>query len=48
MSKSTLINHRINKPANKSGLQQSLVPGSSTGKGSSSKMGDGRGKNTVK
>lgn len=46
MSKTTMINHRVNKPANKSGPQQPLVPGSSHAKGHYTKpKGNGRGKN---
>ena len=48
MKKSTLIDHRITKPADKSGLQQALVPGSHTSSGHFTKMGNGRGKKTVK
>ena len=47
MSKSTLINNRITKPANKSGPQQKLVPGSSHGQGTYTKPNNGRGKNTA-
>lgn len=47
MNKTTMIDHRINKPANKSGPQQPLVPGSSHAKGKGGKMTNGRGKNTA-
>jgi hypothetical protein len=42
--KTTLMNKRVPKPANRSGMQQEFVPGSSGGKGHYKKMDNGRGK----
>ena len=45
--KTTLIDHRIAKPANMSGPQQELVPGSGKVSGAPGKMTNGRGRNEL-
>lgn len=44
MKKTTLMDRRVKKPANKSGPQQPLVPGSSHASGSAGKKTGPRGR----